>query len=99
MFHTKKMKNKNTKEKKKIMCLQSPFLSSTQIRVLPCQLDTCLPCSCTEQRSHAPFFNQRLSFVVFREANQLSEEMGKETEFAVTLQVQSSTFTSERMHV
>ena len=27
-------------------------------------------------------------FFVFREANQLSEEMGKETEFAVTLQVQ-----------
>lgn len=28
-----------------------------------------------------------ISFVMFREANQLSEEMGKETEFAVTLQV------------
>jgi len=27
------------------------------------------------------------SFDLFREANQLSEEMGKETEFAVTLQV------------
>ena len=26
-------------------------------------------------------------FFAFREANQLSEEMGKETEFAVTLQV------------
>ena len=28
-----------------------------------------------------------ISFDMFREANQLSEEMGKETEFAVTLQV------------
>ena len=28
-----------------------------------------------------------ISLDIFREANQLSEEMGKETEFAVTLQV------------
>ena len=28
-----------------------------------------------------------ISFHIFREENQLSEEIGKETEFAVTLQV------------
>ena len=31
-----------------------------------------------------------MSCIMFREANQLSEEMGKDTEFAVTLQVQCS---------
>ena len=34
-------------------------------------------------------FSNIISFTAFREANQLSEEMGKETEFAVTLQVYS----------
>lgn len=37
-----------------------------------------------------------LLFIVYREANQLSEEMGKDTEFAVTLQIPTSSLSFGR---